>query len=133
MSRGQSLVELAVCAPVVMVLALGAVATVEIVDARAGLEAATQAAAADAASAPDPASAERNAQARFAAMIAAYPVRSAVLRVTLGAFDRTDEVAAASSGHVDLFWPALGAVGGLTLESKAAIPLEAWRSHVPRP
>lgn len=133
MSRGQSLVELAVCAPVVMVLALGTVATVEIVDARAGLEAATQAAAADAAGAPDPVTGERNAQARFAAVIAAYPVRSALLRVTFGGFDRTDEVAATSSGQVDLSWSVLGLPGALALESRVAIPLEAWRSHMPQP
>ena len=133
MSRGQSLVELAVCAPLVMMLALGTVATVEVVDARAGLEAATQAAADDAAGAPDPVSAERTAQARFAAVIAAYPVRSAVLRLTLGSFGRADEVAVTSSGRVDLLWPALGAVGGLTLESRVTIPLEAWRSHMPQP
>jgi Flp pilus assembly protein TadG len=130
-SRGQSLVELAVCAPVVIVLALGTVATVEIVDARAGLEAATQAAAADAASASDPVSGERNAQARFAAVIAAYPVRSAFLRVTFGGFDRAAEVAATSSGQVDLSWSVLDLPGALKLESRVAIPLEPWRSHSP--
>lgn len=133
MSRGQSLVELAVCAPVVLLLVLGTVATVEVVDARAGLEAATQAAAAEAASAPDPRSAERDAQARFAAVIAGYPLRSAVLRVTFGSFNRTDQVTAVSSGRVDLFWPAVGAASGLSLESRVAIPLEAWRTHAQRP
>jgi len=132
MSRGQSLVELAACAPLVMVLALGTVATVEIVDARAGLEAATEAAAADAAGAPDPVSAERTAQARFAAVIAAYPLRSAVLRVTFRNFDRTGEVEANSSGQVDLSWSVLDLPGAMTLESRVAIPLEAWRSHVPQ-
>lgn len=132
MSRGQSLVELAICAPVVMALAAGTVATVEIVDARAGLEAATQAAAAEAASAPDPASAEHRAQARFAALIAGYPIRSALLRVTIGGFSRADEVVADSSGQVDPVWSVLDLPGALTLESRVVIPIEPWRSRAPR-
>ncbi len=133
MSRGQSLVELAVCAPVVLALAAGTVATVEIVDARAGLEAATQAAAAEAASAPDLASAEHGAQARFAAVIAGYPIRSALLQVTLGGFGRADDVVATSSGQVDPFWSVLDLPGALTLESRVTIPIEPWRSRTPRP
>lgn len=133
MSRAQSLVELAVCAPVVMLLALGTVNTVEIVQARAGLEAATQAAAAEAASAPDAATAERTAQARFAAVIAGYPLRSAVLRITVAGFARTDDVAANSSAEVDLIGPAAGARGALTLRSSTSIPLEPWRTHTTKP
>ena len=129
MSRGQSLVELAVCAPVVILLALGSVAIVRIVDARAGLEAATQAAAAEAARAPDPVTAERAAQARFAAMITSYPVESPALHVTFSSFTRTDEVEATSSGRVQVSWSAPGVFGGLTIASSIAIPLEPWRSH----
>jgi Flp pilus assembly protein TadG len=132
-SRGQSLVELAVCAPVVLALAAGTVATVEIVDGRAGLEAATQAAAAEAASAPDPATAQLGAQARFAAVIAGYPVRSALLRVTFGGFSRTDQVVADSSGQVEPFWSVLDLPGALTLESRVTIPIEPWRSRTPGP
>ncbi len=133
MNRGQSLLELALCAPVVMLLALGTVAAVQVVDARAGIEAATQAAAMEAAGAPDPATAERDAQARFAAVIAGYPFRSAVLHVTFGGFYRTDEVVATSSGLVDLTWPLLDSPRVLTLESRVAVPLEAWRTHTPQP
>lgn len=132
MSRGQSLVELAVCAPLLVTLALGTVAVVEIVDARAGLEAATQAAAADAAGAPDPAGAERAARERFASVIAGYPVRSAVLQITFGGFSRTDVVSAVSHGRVELSWPAPSVAGALTLESKVTIPLEPWRSRARR-
>ena len=107
MSRGQSLVELAICAPVVLLLTLGAVATVQVVDAQAGLEAATQAAAAQAARAPGPALATSQAQARFASMIAGYPLRSAHLTIALGQFNRTDEVVATASGGVDVAWSAL--------------------------
>ncbi len=121
------------CAPLVMMLALGTVAMVEIVDARAGLEAATQAAAAEAASAPDPVSAQRAARERFASVIADYPVHSAVLQLTFGGFNRTDVVSALSSGQVEVFWPAPSVGRALNLESKVTIPLEPWRSHAKQP
>ncbi|HXI95084.1 MAG TPA: TadE/TadG family type IV pilus assembly protein, partial [Candidatus Acidoferrum sp.] len=76
MSRGQSLVELAVCAPLIVLLTLGTAAAVQVVDASAGLQAATQAAAAEASRAPDAATAERTALARFEVMVADYPLRS---------------------------------------------------------
>jgi Flp pilus assembly protein TadG len=127
--RGQSLVELAVCAPVILLLTLGAVATVQIVDAQAGLEAATQAAAAAAARAPDPASAEAAAHARFGAMVASYPLRAADLRITFGIFSRSDQVLATSSCIVDVSWPSMVFPKRLSLEARAAVPLEAWRTR----
>ena len=129
MSRGQSLVELAVCAPVILLLTLGAVATVEVVDARAGLEAATREAAAVAARAPDPATAQAAAQARFASMVASYPLRSTELRITFGGFSRTDQALATSVGTVDVSWAAMVFPKPLVLESRAAVPLESWRTH----
>lgn len=129
MTRGQSLVELAVCAPVILLLTLGATATVRIVDARAGLQAATQAAAAEAARAPDPASAEAAAHARFSSLVAGYPLRSTSLRVMLGHFRRTDQVVTVSSGAVDISWAALVFPRTLTLQSRAVVPLETWRSR----
>ena len=81
MSRGQALLELSVCAPVVMLLTLGTVAGGQVIDARAGLDAATNAAAAAAARAPDPASAQSAAHARFQSMIAGYPLTSTRLSV----------------------------------------------------
>ena len=131
MTRGQSLVELAVCAPVVMVLTLGAVATVQVVDARAGLEAATSAAAAQAARAPDSTSARTDAQARFASIVAGYPLSSAHLSLALADFSRTGEVLATSSGVVDISWATFILPRRLTLESRAIVPLEPWRSHRP--
>ncbi|MHB8588538.1 MAG: TadE/TadG family type IV pilus assembly protein [Candidatus Dormibacteraceae bacterium] len=131
MSRGQSLVELAICAPVVLLLTLGAVASVQISDARAGIEAATQAAAAEASRAPDPASAEVEAQARFASIVAAYPLRSAHLSLSVGNFSRTEDVVATASGTVDISWAAPVFPRQLTLESHAVVPLESWRSHRP--
>lgn len=133
MSWGQSLVELAACAPVVMLLALGAAASVQLVDAQAGLEAATQAAAAEAARAANPASAEIAANARFQSMVASYPLTSTRLRVTFGRFNRTDEAVATASGAVDISWAALVFPRQLTLNVQAAVPLESWRSHRPSP
>jgi Flp pilus assembly protein TadG len=130
-TRGQSLVELAVCAPIVMVLTLGVVATVQVVDAQAGLEAATQAAAAEAARAPDRASAQAEAQARFSSMVMGYPMRSPHLTVTIGGFSRTDQVLATASCVADLSWAALVLPTRLTLESRVIVPLESWRSRGP--
>ncbi|HVS48900.1 MAG TPA: hypothetical protein VHJ99_08365 [Candidatus Dormibacteraeota bacterium] len=129
MSRGQSFVELAVSAPVILLLALGASATVQIVDARAGLDAATQAAAAEVARAPDPTRAQAAAQVRFSSMVTSYPLRLTRLNVTLGHFNRTDQVVAIASGTVDISWAALLLPSRLTLESRASVPLESWRSH----
>lgn len=129
MMRGQSLVELAVSAPVILLLTLSAVAIVQVVDARAGLEGATQAAAAEAARAPGPTSAQAAAQARFSSMVAGYPLSSTSLRITFGQFSRTDEVLATASGSVDVLWAGIVFPRRLTLESKAVVPLESWRSH----
>lgn len=131
MSPGQSLVELAVCAPVVMLLTLGAAAGVQVVDARTGLEAATQAAAAEAARAADPASAGSAAAARFQSMVASYPLSSTRLSITFGGFSRTDEAIATAAGVVDISWAALVFPRRLTLSVQATVPLETWRSHRP--
>ena len=56
---GQALLELALCAPVVLLLALGGAAVVQLQDATAGLDAATTAAAEMASRAPDPRTASR--------------------------------------------------------------------------
>ena len=129
MSRGQSLVELAVCAPIVLLLTVGVTAGVQAFDARAGLDAATQAAAAEAARAPDPTSAERQAQARFASMIAAYPLSSAHLNISVGKFSRTDQVMAIGTATVDISWAALVFPRSLTLQSQCTVPVESWRSR----
>jgi len=132
-SRGQALVELAVCTPVVMLLALGAVAGVQVIDASAGLDAATKAAAAEAARAPDPASAETAARERFQSMVASYPLSSAQLSLSLGTFARGDAVLATASGTIDLAWAALVVPKRLTLESHCTIRIEPWRSRPPPP
>jgi len=130
-SRGQALVELAVCAPLIVLLTLGTAAAVQVLDASAGLQAATQAAAAEAARAPDAVTAERAARARFQAMVEDYPLRSPYVSISSGGFSRTDEAIALASGAVDISWAGLIFPGRLTLSSRAAVPLESWRSRGP--
>jgi Flp pilus assembly protein TadG len=127
--RGQSMVELALCAPILMLLALGAAAAVQLADARAGLEAATQAAAAVAARAPNALSAQSDAEQRFQSMIAPYPLRSPVIQVALGGFGRADQVVATASGDVNIAWAAFFLPGRVSLKSTAVVHLEPWRTH----
>jgi Flp pilus assembly protein TadG len=129
-ARGQSLVELAICAPVITLLGLGAVAIAQAVDARSGLEAATQAAAATAARANDEATARAAAQERFSATLAAYPIGGAVLDLSLGTFTRGGAVIAESSGFVDVAWARLLPFGArLQLHANAATQVETFRTR----
>lgn len=129
-ARGQALLELALCAPLVVLLTLGTVATVQVASARAGLESATQAAAEAAARAPDPATALAIANDRFQGVIAGYPVRSATLVVSVGDFGRNDRVTASSSASIDIAWAAfLLLPNHVTLRSQVTLQLEPWRSH----
>jgi Flp pilus assembly protein TadG len=123
------MVELALCAPILMLLALGAAAAVQVADANAGLNAATHAAAAAAARAPDVDSAQSDAEQRFESMIAGYPLRSAVLHVTFGGFGRADQVVAIASGSVDVAWAAFFLPGSVALKSAAVVHLEPWRTR----
>jgi Flp pilus assembly protein TadG len=128
------MVELAVCAPIVALLALGAAAAAQVADARAGLDAATQAAAAAAARAPDASTAEVAAQARFDAVVAAYPLTGCALQMDLGSFGRTGVARAKSSGTIDLGWASLLPFPTrLVLEATAATDLEPYRTHAPAP
>ncbi len=129
-NRAQSLLELALCAPIVMLLALGTAATVQIADARAGLDAATQAAASAAARAPDATSAAAAAQARFASVVSDYPLRAAALRLSVGDFDRAGQVTASSAAFVDVGWAAfLLLPSHVTFQSRVVLRLEPWRTH----
>jgi predicted negative regulator of RcsB-dependent stress response len=112
-----------------MLLTVGAVAGVQVIDARAGLDAATMAAAAAAARAPDSASAEIVAQNRFLAIVAGYPLRSPRLAVVSGQFGRNDQAIATATGVVDISWASLVFPARLTLASRATVPLEPWRTH----
>jgi Flp pilus assembly protein TadG len=133
-SGGQSMIELAVCAPVVALLALGAAADAQVADARAGLDAATQAAAAAAARAPNASTARAAAQARFDVVVAAYPLTGCVLRMNLGSFGRNGLARAESSASIDLAWASLLPFQTrLVLEATAVTHLEPFRTHEPAP
>ncbi|MDQ6878609.1 MAG: hypothetical protein M3082_13160 [Candidatus Dormibacteraeota bacterium] len=129
-ARAQALLELSLCAPVIVLLALGSAATVQVAGARAGLDAATQAAANAAVRAPDPAAALAAAQRRFSTVVADYPLRSPTLSVSMGGFSRSGKITVSSSAQVDLRWAAFLLVPNqLTLRSQVVLWLESWRTH----
>jgi Flp pilus assembly protein TadG len=128
-ASGQALLELALCAPVLILLALGASAAVQVEDAGLGLDAATSAAASAAARAPDSAAADAAAHSRFAAVVASYPIHGGDLKVSFGAFSRIAVVTATSVGFVDVGWAGLMLPHRVDLHSRAVIRLERWRTH----
>ncbi len=129
-ARGQALIELAFCAPLVVVLALGTVASVEVASARSGLEAATQAAAEVAVRAPSVETAIAAAHERFERVLSGYPLRTATLVISVGDFDRSGTITASSSASIEVAWAAILLLPGhLTLHSQVRLPLESWRSH----
>jgi len=121
--RGQALVELALCAPVILVLALGAVTAVQVLEAESGLQAATSAALSAAARAPDPNEAIAAARSSFASVIAGYPLSSPSLSIAVGAFARGSLLTADATATVD----AAGA--HIALRVNAAVRIERWRSR----
>jgi Flp pilus assembly protein TadG len=126
---GQALLELALCAPVVLLLALAGAAVVQLQDATAGLDAATTAAAEMASRAPDPRTADTAAHARFADVVSAYPLRGSVLSISFGNFSRATHVTATSEAIVDVSWAGLVLPGQLRIRSQAEVRLEPWRTH----
>jgi Flp pilus assembly protein TadG len=129
-SRGQALIELAICAPVMTLLALGAVALVQVTDAKAGLEGATQAAAAAAARAPDADAARVAGEAQFRSVIDAYPLAGARLKLSLGSFERGTTLTAESAGAVEVGWAGiLGLPQRIALSATAKTRIDSWRTH----
>jgi len=113
--RGQALVELALCAPVILVLALGAVTAVQVLEAESGLQAAT--------GAPDADSAIAAARSSFASVTAGYPLRAPSLSIAVGAFARGSLLTADATATVD-------AVGAhIALRVHDAQRVEPWRSR----
>ncbi len=127
--RGQALLELALCAPVMILLALGIAAVVQVQNAAAGLDAATNAAANAAARASDPASADAVARSRFADVVAGYPLSGGTIRISFGSFDRATEVTATSQAFVEVGWAGLVPPRRVDLRSRAVVRLEPWRTH----
>jgi len=128
-ARGQALVELALCAPVLLLLAVGVAAVVQVQDAAEGLDAATHTAAGIAARAPDPLTADLAAHARFEAVVASYPLRGATLNISLGGFSRSADILATSTAVVDIGWSGLVMSHPVVLRSRAVMRLESWRTH----
>lgn len=129
-TRGQALIELALCAPLVVLLALGTAASIQVASARTGLDAATRAAAEVAARAPNAETAIAAGHERFTEVVTGYPIRSARLVLSVGDFSRTASVTATSSASIDVAWAAfLVLPGRLTLRSEVRLALEPWRSH----
>jgi len=129
LDRGQALVELALCAPVVILIAVGVAAVVQVEDASAGLDAATHAAASVAARAPDSVTAESAAHARFASVVVAYPLSGATLHLSFGSFTRAADLTATAEAFVDVGWAGLALPHRLELRAQAVVRLEPWRSH----
>ena len=121
--RGQALLELALCAPVILALALGAVSAVRVLDAQSGLKAATDAAVSSAVRAPNEDAAIEAAHASFAAIVAAYPLRNAAIDITMPSFTRGSQLNAQSSAFVEL------PTGLLALSANAAGVIETYRSR----
>jgi len=121
--RGQALVELALCVPVILVLALGTVTVVQVVEAESGLQAATSAALSAAVRAPDPDKAIAAARSSFASVIAGYPLSSPSISIALGAFARGSLLTADATATVE----AAGA--HVALHVHGALRVERWRSR----
>ena len=121
--KGQALVELALCAPVILVLALGTVTAVQMVEAESGLRAATSAALSAAVRAPDAEAAIAAAQSSFESVIAGYPLRVPSISIAVGAFARGSLLTADATAMVD-------AVGAhIALRVHDVLPVDRWRSR----
>jgi Flp pilus assembly protein TadG len=120
---------LALCAPVITLLALLVAAVVQVEDASAGLDAATHAAAGIAARAPDPITADTAARSRFAAVVVAYPLRGATVEIALGGFSRAKDVTVTSHAYVDVAWAGLVLPHRIEVWSRADMRVEPWRTH----
>ncbi len=128
--RGQALVELAICVPVLAELALGGAAIARVADARGGLDAATQQAAAVAARAGDATSAQATANQAFQSALVGYPVSSPVLNLAVGGFGRSGTVSARATASVDIsFVPLPGLPHSVGLTSIGLALIEPWRSR----
>ena len=121
--RGQALVELALCVPVILVLALGAVTAVQVLEAESGLQVAAGAALSAAVRAPDPGAAIAAGRSSFASVIAGYPLSSPSISIAVGAYARGSLLTADATASVE----AAGA--HIALRAHAALLVERWRSR----
>jgi Flp pilus assembly protein TadG len=133
--RGQSLVELALILPLLLLLAFGAAQFVRLALTKAGLDAATAAAAAAAARAPSAASAAAAGTTAFAGVAAGYGLDPATpVAIASGDFVRGGRVAASAAVAVDLGFSGIPALGTRwRLDSSASARIEDWRSRAAPP
>ncbi|HYM67285.1 MAG TPA: hypothetical protein VEW68_08350 [Patescibacteria group bacterium] len=130
MKRGQAMLELAVCVPVVLLMAIGAAACVQVADAASGLQAAADAAAATAARAPDAATAETAARLRFDSVAAGYPLSRPAVSFDLGGFQRIGQVTVTATATVDVDWAGLLHLpGSVLLRARAVAQIDSWRTR----
>ena len=130
---GQSLLELAICLPIVLALALGAAAMVRLADARSGLDGATAAAVADAARQSSVDAASTCAQRRFQAIAAGYGLTAPRL-ILSGGFERGSMYTATGAASADLsFVPLAFLPRTVPLTSQAQAWVEPWRSRAGQP
>lgn len=130
MSRGQALVELAVCAPIVALLGIGAAAAIQVAEAQTGLDAAARSAVAVAARAPNATEAQTAAHWRFASVVAAYPLRDGEISIDSGSFSRGGRLVVTAIAHVDVGWAALVfPERTLQLRATATAQIDRWRSR----
>ena len=121
--RGQALLELALCAPVILLLALGSVTAVQVLEAESGLQAATSAALTAAVRVPDANEAIAAARASFASMIESYPLRAPSISIAVGAFARGSLLSADAAATVD------AVLAHMTLRVHSELLIERWRSR----
>ena len=132
-SRGQSLVELAVALPALLMLALGSAALLRLVDAKSGLDGATAAAVADAARQVTATNASLCGQQRFSAIAAQYPLRGAQLTLA-GSFARGSFYAGTGRATVDIsFVPLWFLPRSVPIRVQAQALVEPYRSRARQP
>lgn len=131
MRRGQSLVELAVCLPLLVTLAFGALALTRLAITKSRLDAATAAAAATAARQPTASQGTSQGVAAFQQATASYPLVNPAVSIASNGWRRGASVTATASAAFDLGLPAWP--GRFVLISSAAALIEPYRSRPPLP
>ena len=122
--------ETALCLPVLLILALGAAATIHVADGRSGLDAACSAAVATAARAPGRQGAVPAAESRFRSVLSAYPLNDPVVKVEVGSFERGGLATCEATAGVDLsFAPVPGWASRVRITSHAEARIDDWRSR----
>ena len=133
--RGQSLVEMALILPLLLLLALGAAQLVRLAVTRSGLDAATAASAAAAARAPTATTAVAAGTAAFAGVAAAFGLdRATPVEISTGDFRRGGTIVASAAVEISLGFSGVPALGiRRRLQSSGSARIEDWRSRPSAP